>query len=159
MAERRGKIMKKEPADPIGAHLEYFGYSTRTMPDGWSYSEHAKRLNLFYRRFPFGWRFHAIVLVGRSLGEIEGAMLAAINAVNDKSVLVKLSVGRDSDGDFVLRARSVFSGEYRKQDFGLFLDIWNSDLELLSEVPAVPTDLAEEEPSGAVEGVVARLPN
>jgi hypothetical protein len=151
--------MKKEPADPIGVHLEYFGYATRLMPDGWSYSEHPKRFNLFYRKFPFGWRFHATVLVGRSLGEIEGAILAAINTINDKSVLVKFSLGRDSDGDFMLRARAVFNGDYRRQEFGLFLDIWNSDLELLSEVPTVPHDQETDEFAEDAAETDVRLPN
>jgi hypothetical protein len=151
--------MTKKLSDPIANHLEFLGYDTRTTPDGWTYCEHPKRFNVFYRTFPYGWRIHASFYLGRFLGDSRPSFLEAINAMNEKSVLAKFSLNKDSDGDFSIRARAVFQGEYRKQAFGLFMDVWHSDLELLSELPQVPEQEEKDKESEEQDAAETRLPN
>ncbi len=79
--------------------------------------------------------------------------------MNEKSLLAKFSLNKDSDGDFCIRARASYTGDYRKQAFGLFMDVWNSDLELLSELPAVPEEEEEEEDTEAQDAAEKHLPN
>ncbi len=141
--------MTDQPTDPIASHLEFLGYESRTTPDGWCFAEHPKRLNFFFKRFPHGWRFHAVIYLGPSLGELRTSFLDAVNAINERSVVVKFTLNRDPDGDYCVNARTVFQSEYVKKPFGLFMDIWHSDLELLSELPTVPkADEEGEESTG-----------
>ena len=130
--------MSDHPTDPISSHLEFLGYESRTTPDGWCFSSHPRRLNLFYKKFPFGWRFHASIYLAPSLGDLRSSFLDGVNAINEKSTVVKFTLNRDSDGDFAIRARAIFQPDYGKKEFGAFMDTWHSDLELLSELPKVP---------------------
>jgi hypothetical protein len=137
--------MPDEATDPISNHLEFLGYETRTTPDGWCYSEHPKRFNLFCRKFTYGWRFHASVYIGRSLGDARAAFLEAVNSINEKSVIARFSLNRDTDGDFSIRARALFHAEYRRACFGAFMDMWHCDLDQLSDLPKAPQDDEETE--------------
>lgn len=139
--------MKKEPADPVGAHLEYYGYQTRPMPDGWTFAMHPARPDFCYKEFPFGWRVSASFVLGKSLGGLDDDFYAGINRVNEKADLVKFMLAKDSDGDFMLRTRAVFHCEYRKRDFGVFMEAWHSDLQLIGELPRIPDDAKEEDTS------------
>ena len=151
--------MKQEPADPVAIHLEYYGYTMRPMSDGWTYAEHPRRLNFCYRKVPYGWRLFAGLVVGRSLGELRGTILDALNAINEQSDVAKFSLMRDSDGDSVVRARAVFHGDYRRQDFAVFVDLWQSDLERLSDLPRVPRDAEEDDSSEEKAEADARVVN
>jgi hypothetical protein len=151
--------MKKEPADPVGAHLEYYGYTTRMTPDGWSVAGHPTRPDFCYRRFPFGWRVGASFILGKSLGSLDDAYLVALNGINERADLVKFVLSKDSDGDVLLRARAFFHCDYRKRDFGVFMEAWHSDLELIRELPRVPEDVEQEGPSEEAEEGNVRLPN
>jgi len=129
--------MPDKPKDPIAHHLEFLGYQCHSKPDDWVHCEHPKRFNLSYRKFPFGWRLHSAAYLGRTLGDVRHSLLDGLNALNEKSIVVKFSLNRDADGDFFVRARAYFNGVYSRTGFGVFMDVWHSDLEMLSELPTV----------------------
>ena len=151
--------MKKELPDPVGAHLEYYGYETRPMPDGWMFAAHPVRPDFCYRKFPFGWRLSASFIVGKSLRGLDDDFYAGINRVNEKADIVKFMLARDSDGDFMLRTRAVFHGEYRRRDFGLFMETWHADLQLIGELPRVPEETEQDRSSEETEEENARVVN
>jgi hypothetical protein len=151
--------MKKEPPDPVAAHLEYYGYTMRPMSDGWIYCEHQRRLNICFRKVPSGWRLFAALVLGRSLGDLREMVLEALNTMNEKSDVARFSLNRDSDGDFLVRVRAAFHADYRRQDFGLFVDMWQSDLERLSDLPRIPQVEEEDDRVGETATPDTRVVN
>jgi hypothetical protein len=137
-----------EEADPIASHLEFFGYSCHPSDGNWVDATHPRRWDFSYIKGSYGWRLYAAVIVGKSLGEWHAAFLEAINGINEKSVVTKFTALKDSDGDYVVRLRAVYTSGYDKRDFGMFMDQWHSDEELLSELPQLPKDEPARETSG-----------
>jgi hypothetical protein len=117
-------------------HLEFLGYTCNWQPDGWLYASHAVRWNFFLRPTELGVRFHCTIHLGFLTERRRISSLEFLNRVNQQAFLVRFTLDYEPTTEtFLARARMVAPAEYRRQEFGAWMDRWQGDLELLRDAP------------------------
>ncbi len=127
-------------------HLEFLGYESRIQDDGWIYASHPVRFNFFLRPVDVGVRFHSSIRLGILSDEKRLDWLEFLNKINEASYLARFTLERDDPGGvFVIRIRTVAPGDYHRREFGVWMDMWHKDVELLRGGPEQETEVDDTE--------------
>lgn len=130
----------------IATHLEFLGYACEVQKDGWLYASHPVRWNFFVRPMPVGTLFHCTIHLGMVSEEKRAAFIEFFNRINSSTFFTRFTLERDeANGIFVMRARTLAPGAYRRREFGTFVDMWHKDLERLHEGPSLEPEEENEE--------------
>jgi hypothetical protein len=127
-------------------HLEFLGYECELQPDGWLHAAHPTRWNFFLKAVEIGVLFHCTIRIGLLTDARRSASIEFINRTNQHSLLARFTLEYDvALQSFLVRARMVAPLEYRRKEFGVWMDIWHKDLERLGDAPWTEVDEEEEE--------------
>ena len=111
-------------------HLEFLGYDISMDGEGMK-AAHPSELNIYIQKY------HGGILITASFTESKygknnrGEFLALINKLNERATIGRYYI--DTKGGR-LCIEAYYPGNYNKQTFGVFLDVFNSDRSHLGEV-------------------------
>ena len=128
----------------ITRHLEYVGYEVREQEDGWHLAVHPVRYNFQFRALAFGVRLHALISMGTHVAS-RGPWLRFVNRANEASLLTQFTFGRDNEGTYFVRMRALLPPTYRRQPFGVLLDLCHEDLALCRSAPVEAAPVLDEQ--------------
>jgi hypothetical protein len=120
--EKHEVIMEASFINNIISHLEFLGYKIEKM-EGWFRCHHERK-----KTFIFSDQYGGILLSAwyRSndfAKENKGEFLHYINQLNRKTIVTRISL----DGEGAINFDAWFPGIYDKEQFGLFMDLWDYD--------------------------------
>ncbi len=122
--------MSEEHPPQYAEHLEFLGYQCERYRDGWLYAAHPVRWNFFLRPIASGVRFHCTIRLGPLSDAKRLAWLEFLNRRNQQSLVSRFTIEPDAEV-FVIRARTLAPREYRRAEFGVWIDMWHDDLAAL----------------------------
>jgi hypothetical protein len=119
----------------IATHLEFLGYRVSPSTDGWLFAEHPLRPDFHVKEFPIGWRLVALFTIGLLTPESGDVWLRCLNRWNEASLVTRFTLTTQYADGVTLRASALFPPDYERVRFGLLLDFWQRELELIKDGP------------------------
>ena len=134
--------MSRKRRHDYAMHLEFLGYACKWQRDGWLYAIHPVRWNFFLLPVEGGVRFHCSISIGLLSDQKRTAALEFLNQANQRTVLARFTLEYEAAfGCHFIRARTFLQGEeYERSEFGMWMDLWHTDLESLRGGPWAETD-------------------
>jgi hypothetical protein len=128
----------------VVAHLEFLRYSVSHQPDGWSFAEQPdRRYGFSVRVFPRGIRLHCQVGIRPSIWNSRQAWLEFLNEANNRGLVTRFSLTEVNGRTFV-RMRALITGGYHRTTFGMVIDMWHDDLDIIMRKPEFVEESSED---------------
>ena len=113
--------------DQFIAHLEFLGYDIERSENGPIKAKHQMHANFLFNIFSFGGLARAFFGTNVQAKNQRSDLLDRVNAYNSIARVCRAYV--DKDMDLVIEA--FFPNLYDRITFGIFMDTFNNDIELL----------------------------
>jgi len=108
--------------EQIQTHIEFLGYDV-TIEEERGRAQHPERWNIVYREFKGGILFQTYFGVSDYGKSNKEEFFKFLNLMNQGAVVTRFY----ADDDFDLVMEAWLPGDYEKQTFGRFIEVWDSD--------------------------------
>jgi len=120
--EKPEATMEAAIINNIVSHLEFLGYKVEKM-EGWFRCHHERKKTFIFSNHYGGVLLSAWYQSNDFAKENKEDFLHYINQLNQKTIVTRVSL----DGKGAINFDAWFPGIYGKEQFGLFMDLWDYD--------------------------------
>jgi len=137
---------------PFARHLEHLGYRCEAEPNGWIFAGHPVRPDFYIRPGEWCVRFFTVFRLGLLSDAKRRAWLEFLNRMHEDTLVARFALVEESTTAFCVHSRAVAPGEYRRAQFGVWVDAWNRDVDLLRQGPSLEEEPDVEDDEHQAEG-------
>jgi hypothetical protein len=120
--EKPEVIMEASFINNVVSHLEFLGYKIEKM-ERWFKCHHERKKTFIFSNYYGGILLSAWYQSNDFAKENKGDFLHYINQLNQKTIITRISLNDEEAINF----DAWFPGIYDKEQFGLFMDLWDYD--------------------------------